>query len=60
MPRPTCGLCKIPKTVVNTVSGETWVCTNCDLYPWIVQPLTKEQVMERSAMAREAVEKAQE
>lgn len=59
MPRPVCGLCKVSKAVVNTVSGETWICVNCDQYPWIIEPMTKEQVMEQSARARAKVEEAQ-
>ena len=51
MPRPTCGWCHAPKNILNTANSETWICCNCDQYPWMIQSMTEQEVMDQDAKA---------
>jgi hypothetical protein len=51
MDEPTCELCEQTKTMLRTASAETFVCPNCDQYPWMIQPMTGREVMDQDARA---------
>jgi len=51
MGEPTCGLCGQTKSRLRTMSVETYVCPNCDQYPWMIQPMTDQEVMDQDAKA---------
>lgn len=57
--KPTCGLCNYPKVLIETANAKTWVCANCDQYPWMIQEMTQDERAARSAKARAVVEEAQ-
>ena len=58
MPRPSCSLCGTRKFILNTEDGESWVCTNCDQYPWIISPMTGEAINEQDAKASQIARRA--
>ena len=44
---PTCECCGANKHNIVDI----WVCQNCDQYPWIIQPMTEQEVMEQDTKA---------
>ena len=51
MGEPMCGICGQTKTLLRTKSAETHVCPNCDQYPWMIQPMEEQEVMDQDAKA---------
>ena len=51
MSEPTCDLCGQTKTMLRTKSVETYVCPNCDQYPWMIQPMEEQEIMDQDGKA---------
>ena len=49
--RPKCGTCGELKWEIGDIPVEVWICNNCDQYPWIVQSMTEQEVMNQDAKA---------
>lgn len=55
--RRLCSLCGATMQTLVAANVSTHYCTNCDQYPWMIQPMTEKEVMEQNRQATIAVER---